>query len=149
MSRPSARDKGSLFFGGRGRTGAWLRGIIPQGMGLHREIERILARPTDALLLREIIGFWAERKNAQVTAKAVASKLHRDGVHVESLLTRLAELGVLAVDHGRREAVYSYALVGAQAVAVERLAHSKSFHEQKLVRSTDKFRSMYHRKPFK
>ena len=114
-------------------------------MGIHREIERMLARPSDAVLVREIISFWSHHKHTSIPAAEVAASLHRPIAHVESILTELARAGVLMRDEHGLATQFSYCLAGTDAFQVEQFARSRDFHEQKLVRSTDKFRSMYQR----
>ncbi len=116
-------------------------------MGLHREIEKILARPTDSLLLREIIALWGKHRSERLTAEQIAEKLNRPVSKVASLMRELARLDVLRGEDDEAGVVYSYLLRGAEAFEFERFAHSKSFHERKLIRSTDRFRAMYQRKP--
>lgn len=115
-------------------------------MGLHRDVEKMLERPNDTLLAREIIAFWAGHTSESLTVAQVASTLHRPVVHVEMLLMELASIGVLTRHDRGLEKAFSYNLAGADAFKVEQFARSKGFHEQKLVRSTDRFRSMYHHK---
>ncbi len=115
-------------------------------MGLHREIEKMLERPADAFLLREIIGFLAAHRKDTLSAAGVAEQLHRPPSHVDSLMSRLADLGVLSRLQDAPEPHYCYALAGAEAFQVEQFSRSKAFHERKLARSTDKFRAMYQRK---
>jgi len=116
-------------------------------VGLHREIEKILARPTDSLLLREIIALWGKHRSEQLTAEQIATKLNRPVSKVASLLCELARLNVLRGEDDGTGVEYTYLLRGTEAFEFERFAQSKSFHERKLVRSTDRFRSMYQRKP--
>lgn len=116
-------------------------------MGLRRDIETILARPADSLALREVIHFWAEHKSGKFSSKQVATAVHRSVPHVEGLLVELAEFGVLSREQEGLNCRFSWILTGSDAFEVVRFAHSKGFHEQKLVRSTDRFRSLYQRKP--
>ncbi|RJQ55139.1 MAG: hypothetical protein C4521_02880 [Actinobacteria bacterium] len=115
-------------------------------MGLHREIEKMLEQPNDTLLLREILAFWSGHRSEKVTAAQLSATLHRGAAHVERLLNQLVALAVLDKSNGSKEPVYSYRLRGAEAIEVEGFARSKRFHEQKLIRSTDRFRSIYQRR---
>ncbi len=115
-------------------------------MGLHREIERMLARPNDTVLLREIISFLAANRCGGFTLAEISSKLHRPTAHIEILLAQLVALEVLTRAEEASGVTYTYKLRGMEAFEVEQFARSKGFHEQKLVQSTDRFRSLYQRR---
>lgn len=118
-------------------------------VGVHREIERMLARPADAVLVREIISFWSNHKQVQISADGVAASLHRPLAHVGTLLGELANAGVLTQQRDGLSILFSYRLAGTDAFKVEQFARSRDFHEQRLVRSTDKFRNLYQRRSSK
>lgn len=115
-------------------------------MGLRREIEKMLERPGDSLPVRQVISFWAEHRKDSVTAAHVASALCRPAPQIEKLLIELADLGVLSRNDWGPNTIFRYRLSGSDAFTVEQFARSKSFHEQKLTRSADRFRAMYQRK---
>ncbi len=115
-------------------------------MGLHREIEKMLERPNDTVVLRGIIGFWANNRSGNFNLAQVASQVHRPAGHVEMLLSQLVALGVLVRREEPSDVLYSYNLRGTEAFEIEQFARSKGFHEQKLVESTDRFRTLYQRR---